>query len=638
MALNLYGLPRNNVKLAVQYVEEQWGKLRPEDFTILAKLQDNPKQMLDALAKLQQRMQREKRGKPTKTAEVDQLGELVSYRDVPYCAVQDQLDGGRVLIRHAGTYYRVVTAQEVVTKWVRAIRIRDGKVIQVKREVALANPHKYKPLRPLTTGQPDPTKHGPKPGAPPTTPLPKWVRVVRIKDGKIVQVKRDVALAKPHKYKLLTSYGVTPGKPQPPQKPTKPVAPPTKKPTKPQKPLKPPSWLAAAFTDSGRTAWRSVEQSPALRAYIDSAATPNQRNRRAHEAVAVVALHHLESTGKFLKVTTNWGSHSQGSWANNPHVAKLLSRFHDEAGTDKTRRAPREAVPKLSDSVAALRTAFQASWVPHTRTSDATHLEDSTWLQPTQPPPKMQQQIRQGLSNILALAGMYNHQQHDRSSTRYLVATQLNPSGGLFTTHGLHTWAGATYVREDVHRAAARFFIDPEHASDTEVDAAKVLLHEEVHGHSPMQASAYRGAGAFVEEATTELAARHVLESTFSQQVGRGTYQREIDRLTEAVGKTAGIDIDLVGDRSDLQGLLKLAAIKMREPQHRIFSSERSYVQHFSDTFARAIPDDHAIFQHVESKQRDRLRKKIAKELHTELISDRTTDYRLRGDLPGPPL
>ena len=47
-------------------------------------------------------------------------------------------------------------------------------------------------------------------------------------------------------------------------------------------------------------------------------------------------------------------------------------------------------------------------------------------------------------------------------------------------------------------------------ASDRAADHATTLLHEEVHGHSPMSAMAYKGHGAKIEEVTTESVAQRV--------------------------------------------------------------------------------------------------------------------------------
>jgi hypothetical protein len=54
--LSVYHVPRNNIPVALEFVKAKWGQLRPEDFSILYKLQDDPSalrreldQLFDAL-------------------------------------------------------------------------------------------------------------------------------------------------------------------------------------------------------------------------------------------------------------------------------------------------------------------------------------------------------------------------------------------------------------------------------------------------------------------------------------------------------------------------------------------------------------------------------------------------------------
>lgn len=55
-APNVYSVPRNNIPVALKFVEDHWGQLRPEDFSVLRQLQDNPSAYLQQLRRLQQRL------------------------------------------------------------------------------------------------------------------------------------------------------------------------------------------------------------------------------------------------------------------------------------------------------------------------------------------------------------------------------------------------------------------------------------------------------------------------------------------------------------------------------------------------------------------------------------------------------
>jgi len=89
-------------------------------------------------------------------------------------------------------------------------------------------------------------------------------------------------------------------------------------------------------------------------------------------------------------------------------------------------------------------------------------------------------------------------------------------------TLAMHGWNGRVYVRKDVadraRRASAWVARNPdrplrEAPADIRGDGVhgvQVLMHEEVHGHGHLKPDGYRGPGKYLEEATTEEAAREM--------------------------------------------------------------------------------------------------------------------------------
>jgi hypothetical protein len=53
---NVYALRRNDIEGALAFIEQNWGQLRPEDFTILRQLQTNPAEYLRRLDVLEKRL------------------------------------------------------------------------------------------------------------------------------------------------------------------------------------------------------------------------------------------------------------------------------------------------------------------------------------------------------------------------------------------------------------------------------------------------------------------------------------------------------------------------------------------------------------------------------------------------------
>lgn len=71
----------------------------------------------------------------------------------------------------------------------------------------------------------------------------------------------------------------------------------------------------------------------------------------------------------------------------------------------------------------------------------------------------------------------------------------------------------------------------------------KTLVHETLHGFSPLDPSAYRGHGGQVEEVTTEVMARVVVRDSFGMKMvrhDRGSYSYDIEAATNAIAEITG--------------------------------------------------------------------------------------------------
>ena len=53
---NVYSVRRNDIPAALKFVEDNWGHLRPEDFTVLRQLQDRGTDYMRQLNVLQARL------------------------------------------------------------------------------------------------------------------------------------------------------------------------------------------------------------------------------------------------------------------------------------------------------------------------------------------------------------------------------------------------------------------------------------------------------------------------------------------------------------------------------------------------------------------------------------------------------
>lgn len=712
--LQIYNLPHNNTAAALTFAKQHWHELRPEDFTTLARLQDDPAALFNGLAKLERQL-----GEPRPAKKSG----AVLYHTVPYLAVKDQLLSDDVLLYYRARYYRVVEAQqEQLTKWVRVVRVRDGKIVQVRREVALAKSHKYKPLKPL---QAVPVKPREVPPAPPTT---KWVRVLRLRDNKIIQVRREKA-NQPHKYKPLGPGSAPPRPPEPTEPPPEqPKKPPLEIPKRLRRRLTeygqqvwsqvaqipalraaiktpPPRWMKspwhikqhaadqaeralAAFTiyqyeqtgkfvsplqrwegasnniesiqqrwkdspvvnklldelhehyksqsaepkpdlplpkyfernfgEQGQQLWHEVLQVPALRQHyesLSSTADEGKKEHRAMEATMALLVHRYEQTGEFPRLVATWNKRTLNTWARQKKVKQLLPLVRDHFGAAPPK--PKE-VPPPSVSVRQLHEALRGKTMAYSPTM-ATE-RHGKWLLKEQLTYKSQAQVRENLANILAHYGLHNHSATKPGSNKYLLATQLHEDGAKFITWGVHGWDGTVTVRQDVHEGAKRFFAHPQFASEREMDQARTLIHEEVHGHSPQRSGAYYGTGALVEEATTELAARHIVSDLADRAMHFGSYQKEIDTLTRLVKDalvqhySVGRDVAMVG----IEEMVTQAALKMRAPQDHLSATPAGYLRHFANSVAAVLPEGWE--RGVPAADRAKHRQQLARELGEKLI------------------
>lgn len=141
-------------------------------------------------------------------------------------------------------------------------------------------------------------------------------------------------------------------------------------------------------------------------------------------------------------------------------------------------------------------------------------------------------------SSLREILGRYGYKSHD-----------VNRLGGASLTTevldigGIRHWDGRIVVNPKVvtkSRTALRkmqFGIEP---GADESDALRVLLHEELHGASAIEAAVYQGRGLALEEATTELAARRIVTDLTGFKASTA-YTDEIAGLRAVVQKQTNI-------------------------------------------------------------------------------------------------
>ncbi len=101
-----------------------------------------------------------------------------------------------------------------------------------------------------------------------------------------------------------------------------------------------------------------------------------------------------------------------------------------------------------------------------------------------------------------------------------------------------HDFGGRVVVRQDVltrAKSALRKLGDGVIVPAVERDAVRVLVHEEMHGHSRVSVRSYRGIGAKLEEVGTELNARRITGEVFGVPHTVGAYEAYINQVRTVV-------------------------------------------------------------------------------------------------------
>lgn len=170
---------------------------------------------------------------------------------------------------------------------------------------------------------------------------------------------------------------------------------------------------------------------------------------------------------------------------------------------------------------------------------------------------------------------------------------------------GVHHWEGTIGMERYHESRSAEFFTriaKGERPLSPAALRAKTLVHESIHGCSPMASSAYAGAGKIVEEATTEAAARYMMIKKYGYKwedfyfVGEksGSYESYINSLLDGILEVAEVKARQMGVKAlsekEARDVLMKAAIKMRQPtavhlegfEVSPFASADGYVDWFS--------------------------------------------------------
>lgn len=194
----------------------------------------------------------------------------------------------------------------------------------------------------------------------------------------------------------------------------------------------------------------------------------------------------------------------------------------------------------------------------------------------------------------------------DRSEAALSAVPELQFNPGA---NGLHDWQGRTFLRkEDIADSLpvaflavsdlATFRAQPVHVQQAVMQVIRVVVHEELHGASAAQSTAYQGPGVGMEEAATEILARKVVREmcgytdrtgadvplslpvrhasgNYVSQPHGGSYEKFIRRTLQAVGDAVG--------HADVYDRVEGALIKTRQYHREKWTTGAQQIEAFVD-------------------------------------------------------
>lgn len=176
-------------------------------------------------------------------------------------------------------------------------------------------------------------------------------------------------------------------------------------------------------------------------------------------------------------------------------------------------------------------------------------------------------------------------------SKLYMGELKIRKLAKAYGTHCGNT--GEIVITPETLEDAQAFLVDVE-KNHKKAKAFETFVHEAIHGTSPMGRSTYEYFGVPIEEATTEILARHIMKKKFGvlesdmyhKYLAHGSYEDEIRAVRISISSAAKAaikkhipDVDAL-DADEVNELFVDAAIRMRQQTETVEKSWQ-YMDHF---------------------------------------------------------
>ena len=147
--------------------------------------------------------------------------------------------------------------------------------------------------------------------------------------------------------------------------------------------------------------------------------------------------------------------------------------------------------------------------------------------------PAAQKAVRDSLRKLCSDFGMLDRDAGSAGANVVKMQSKTQIGAGV---NGIHDWTGGIISRDKCVKRAAELMATQAKGEPAPLKGEKgmhVLVHEAIHGHSPIQRKQFKGRYRLLEEATTELASRKVMHDAFGTPWEKFTTQENFGAYGE---------------------------------------------------------------------------------------------------------
>lgn len=239
--------------------------------------------------------------------------------------------------------------------------------------------------------------------------------------------------------------------------------------------------------------------------------------------------------GKVIKTANGWEPYE---------ASKALQKAAEPVSAPTPSSAPEPAPAPVPEPAAAPSEPAPAPAAPKTKKFDEAQCAKALRDFFADPSPAAQQAVREQFNTLCADFGMLNRDKPPGGGQFLLFKKDSNGNYEM-GAEGLHAWDGTIKVKEK-HAVRAAVLLEGKGPSITgladelnenkHLHSMRVLVHETIHGHSPIRQENFKGRYRLLEEATTEMAARKVMADRFganwAQLMEEGSYRDFCEALS----------------------------------------------------------------------------------------------------------